>query len=131
MKPFTQYSDEYIKGKAAKVIPGRYHLLIHPHTVYVLKLHRVESHGKYSSSVMGTWKDTSEKGWETKVHDYGQYFWFKQPSYNCTANVVDVFPLYAEDQLSANEEAKWLLKVYFSHRGALDDKRLLRFLERH
>lgn len=114
----TLYSPFYIFGKACKVIPGQYHLIITepffgnqkplfdghvPNCGYkVLMLGKVHYHGPYHYSTFGTRRE------EGIYHRVGSYYWFSQPEWQ---SIVDVFPLGTSNQEDADKESEFLVKV--------------------
>lgn len=112
----SPYSPSFIFGKASKVKPWLYHLVILPpffgnhKPLYeghipnrgwkILRLGEVKYHSSYSCSVFGT---RSEPDYPHRV---GQYYWFSQPNYD---NIVDVFPLWTDNQEDAEKDAEFLI----------------------
>ena len=105
MERLTRYNPTYIKGKASKVKPGKYHLVITQNSLEsysrsvgkVYKLGKVEDQGPYYSTVIATRK------YPNQYHEGMIYLWFKQPTSSFCDCILDVFPLDTDDQDEADK----------------------------
>lgn len=105
MERLSRYSAVYIHGKASKVKPGKYHLVITQNNLAsysrsvgkVYRLHIVKRQGPYGASVRGTRK------FPNQYHEGMIYLWFQQPSSSFCDCILDVFPLDTEDQDEADK----------------------------
>lgn len=102
--PFGPYSKEFIKGKAAKVAPGKIQLFIMSDGSHVVGIPRhVDDKTEYSSSV---WITSDYSGF-TPV---GLYYWFAQPTMVCRT-IREVFTLESDNLADARKEAEQLISM--------------------
>ena len=116
----TRYCPTYIKGKAAKVVPGEYHFVITQNTLEsysksvgdVYKLGHVRDDGPYTSSVCATRKIPGQ------FHEGFVYLWFHQPQGHFCDCILDVFPLGTTDQDEADKLGAEMLELLMSTHAA-------------
>lgn len=110
----------YIKGKASKVRPGEFHLVINAYSLEsyskfkynVYRLGRVRDNGPYSASVEATRRIPGQ------FHEGFVYLWFHQPQGHFSDCILDVFPLGTTDQDEADKRGAELFEILMTAHNA-------------